>query len=291
MTFFHKFIFCAIAMTTIVKVKCNDINDDDWTLMPDGRKYHKSCIHRHEENDEVESFSTPCEYEPITTQNVGYYSDWSVYAKAVELKDHFSSLSSTWTVPPAPKSSGPAGLSSVYYFPGLEDGSGTHGNASFILQPVLQYGKSGCVIDPLFYHQWHFSAYLVDGNGRAHCGPRMKVSPGEKIKGRIVQNPSTGEWTVEAVRLKTNETSSYTTKTLSDRVVDAAYMTLEGMIIYDCHAFPPGGEITFTDIQALSGMGNQVDLKWQGVIRHNECEQKVDLLSNGDIRLEYDSEK
>ena len=109
---------------------------------------------------------------------LGYYSDWSVYAKAVELKDHFSFLTSKWIVPETPKSTGPAGMSSVYYFNGLEDGSGTHGNASFILQPVLQYGKSGCVIDPLLWHQWHLSAYLVDGDGRAHCGPRLKVETG-----------------------------------------------------------------------------------------------------------------
>ena len=81
-------------------------------------------------------------------------------------------------MPENPKSTGPAGMSSVYYFNGLEDGSGTHGNASFILQPVLQYESPGCVIDPLLWHQWHLSAYLVDGDGRAHCGPRLKVETG-----------------------------------------------------------------------------------------------------------------
>lgn len=257
--------------------------DDEWILMPNGREYHSSCVYHHETSvlEDVKDLKA-CEHE----SRLGYYSDWSVYAKAVELKNHFSSLSATWVVPEAPVSSGPAGMSSVYYFPGLEDGSGTHGNASFILQPVLQYGKSGCVIDPLLWHQWHLSAYLVDGDGRAHCGPRLKVETGESVKGTIFQDQD-GGWTVQAIRLKTNETSTYTTQTLNDKVVDAAYMTLEGMIIYNCDAFPAGGGVTFRDISATSSKGSNVDLKWQGEVRHEECNQKVNVLSNGDVKLEY----
>ena len=45
-----------------------------------------------------------------------YYSDWSVYAQAVN--SNFSTLSSSWIVPPAPLSHGPADLSSVYIFNG-----------------------------------------------------------------------------------------------------------------------------------------------------------------------------
>ena len=108
---------------------------------------------------------------------------------------------------------------------------------------------------------------------------------GETVMGTIFQDQN--GWTVEAVRLKTNETSTYTTKTLNDKVVDAAYMTLEGMIIYNCDAYPSGGGVTFTDIAATSGKGASVDLKWQSEVRHDECNQKVELLSNGDVRLEY----
>jgi hypothetical protein len=277
--------FVATVPFAIMCLLAEEVKANEWILMPDGREYHESCVHHHETNFDIEQTLEPCPYQS-RSGNLGYYSDWSVYAKAVEVQDHFSSLTATWTVPQAPSSSGPAGMSSIYYFPGLEDGSGVHGNATFILQPVLQYGKSGCVIDPLLWHQWHLSAYLVDGNGRAHCGPRLKVSPGEQVLGRIDQDQDT--WTVKAVRLKTNETSTYSTKTLNEKVVDAAYMTLEGMIIYGCDAFPSGGGITFTDISAKSGKaGLNVDLKWQGVIRHSECKQKVDLLSDGDVRLEY----
>ena len=68
----------------------------------------------------------PCPYKPRLSPHearaktqVGrpnYYSDWSVYAQAVN--SNFSTLSSSWTVPPAPLSHGPADLSSVYIFNG-----------------------------------------------------------------------------------------------------------------------------------------------------------------------------
>ena len=170
-----------LLVSSTVQIKAKELQkiEDEWILMPDGREYHHSCVYRYETSlfEDAQNLK-PCGYEPRQRVDLGYYSDWSVYAKAVELKDHFSYLTSKWIVPETPKSTGPAGMSSVYYFNGLEDGSGTHGNASFILQPVLQYGKSGCVIDPLLWHQWHLSAYLVDGDGRAHCGPRLKVETG-----------------------------------------------------------------------------------------------------------------
>tara|TARA_B110000285_G_C14941517_1_gene522246 strand:- start:495 stop:653 length:159 start_codon:yes stop_codon:yes gene_type:complete len=50
-----------------------------------------------------------------------------------EPKKRFSEMTSVWQVPPNPKTTGPAGMSSVYIFNGLEDGGGVHGSASLIL--------------------------------------------------------------------------------------------------------------------------------------------------------------
>ena len=96
----------------------------------------------------------------------GYYSDWSVYAQTVS-SNGYTYMSSTFTVPSKPENHGPAKQSSVYIFNGLEDGSGVHGKASVILQPVLQYGKSGCLLNPLKWDSWYASSYVVDGSGRA----------------------------------------------------------------------------------------------------------------------------
>ena len=79
--------------------------------MPDGRLYHKDCIHSvDEEHFEVENV-LPCEHGVRTVQlqsGAGYYSDWSVYAQQTTVG--VSNMSSQWKVPAAPDAKGPAGL-------------------------------------------------------------------------------------------------------------------------------------------------------------------------------------
>ena len=65
--------------------------------MPNGKLYHKSCIHIHDDHFTVESvvegsiingeLYEPCKYEPREQvldhpidEGLTYYSDWSVYA-------------------------------------------------------------------------------------------------------------------------------------------------------------------------------------------------------------------
>ena len=73
-------------------------------------------------------------------------------------------------------------MSSIYLFNGLEDGAGHAGNASLILQPVLSYGKSGCILSPTNWGQWNLVSYLVSGSGR---GKRIKVD-GDDIVGTMI---------------------------------------------------------------------------------------------------------
>ena len=101
-----------------------------------------------------------------------YYSGWSLYAGHTH-PAAIGALSSVWRVPAKPKSAGPAPplvASSVYIFNGLEDGTGHGGNATLVLQPVLQYG---CVP----------SSCGFDGSGGPPCGVhpwlnRVSTSPG-----------------------------------------------------------------------------------------------------------------
>ena len=71
--------------------------------MPNGKLYHKSCIHIHDNHFTVESVDEgsiingelyePCKYEPreqvlenqqMDESDLTYYSDWSVYAQMAE---------------------------------------------------------------------------------------------------------------------------------------------------------------------------------------------------------------
>lgn len=45
----------------------------------------------------------------------------------------------------------------------------------------FQVGRSGCVLDPLLYHHWHFTSYFVDSAGRAKCGAVVRVEEGDEV--------------------------------------------------------------------------------------------------------------
>lgn len=285
----------------------------EWFQMPNGRYYHSSCIHQFDDGFHVRhsddgsstvSFADgrneielpPCPYAPRTSvssplaaeareasnTSVGYYSDWVVYAQTVH-SHGFGYMSSTWKVPAKPASQGPFPPlveSSVYIFNGLENGGGVKDASDMILQPVLQYGKSGCLIDPFKFSDWYFTSYEVVG-GRAYCGSNVgPLSQGEELVGIMtLTDASTNTWKVDSVRSQTSETSTYSTG-LGNRTLDAAYATLEAMILYNCDAFPSSGSVTFTDNALLDVDGvSSVGAQWVSEFRHTECSQTVSLPS------------
>lgn len=290
-----------------------------WHEMPNGMYYHEDCIHQFDDAFHVKqtpeggssvSFGTgeresltlpPCPHAPRASPeeltvsanssseaNVGYYSAWSVYAKTARPKG-FGYMSSKWSVPAKPTKRGPAGQSSVYLFNGLEDGGGVLGASSLILQPVLQYGKSGCIINPLKWSNWWLTSYLVDGNGRAYCGARLgPLKEGEELVGEMtLTNAADNTWRVDSTRLKTGEVSTHST-TLNDVVLDAAYATMEGMIIYNCQSFPDSGSCTFEENKLSDRDGNAVSATWTKMIPKTECGQDVDV-SGDTITLRWDT--
>ncbi len=269
---------------------------DDYVSMPDGRMYHSDCVHHHNSHftsEEIEKYD-PCPHPSYSKSladdvnlTASYYSDWSVYAQTVH-KSGFAFMSSTWTVPEKPTNKGPGHQSAVYFFNGLEDGGGVHGAASLILQPVLQFGHSGCLLNPLSWGSWHFGAYLVDGNGRAHCGEMIQVNVGDVVRGDMIKSDDgTNSWKV--VASSPGGVSSYETTLDEDTVLDAAYLTLEGMVIYGCDAFPKGGGMDFTAIE-LGDTKGDIKGTWVPEIRHDDCGQDVQVVDSASVTLVYDSE-
>ena len=199
-------------------------------------------------------------------------------------------LSSDWLVPTKPTSRGPAPpliASSIYLFNGVEDGGGEHGNASVILQPVLQFGKSGCLhIGKLT--DWYLTSYAVSGAGRAFCGPSLgPLKPGEAVRGTMTLLPPRGStgaadganmWRVDSTRLGTGEMSTASID-MGEVVLDAAYLTLEAMIIYSCSAYPASGSVAFTNNSVLDRAMKPLpsDAPWVKRLRHTECGQDVQL--------------
>ena len=115
----------------------------------------------------------------------------------------------------------------------------------------------------------------------ARTAVKLTVKPGDMLRGDMVQDPSSGQWTVRAVALATNETSTYTAALAKGTAIDAAYITMEGMIIYSCSAYPSGGSVTFAKLSATDAEQRPATLKWEKEIRHSECGQDVASSSDG----------
>jgi len=285
----------AVAMSVVI---VRSRSDEVWHSMPGGRLIHRDCISFMSDGAHLDRSSlSPCAHPPrevvqkeSLTQTdsaskgkslLGYYSDWSAYAQYAH-PPGLGGMISDWVVPAKPTTRGPAPpliASSVYIFNGLEDGGGKRGAASLILQPVLQFGKSGCLLDPFKFDDWYLTSYVVDGNGRAHCGKNIgPLTPGETVKGVMtLTNASSNTWRVDSTRLKTGEVSTYTVD-LDDKVIDAAYLTLEGMVIYRCSAYPASGSVTFTNNTLLDRSGQAFEAPlWQTMIRHSECGQDIQV--------------
>ena len=86
--------------------------------------------------------------------------------------------------------------------------------------------------------------------------------------------------------------SSYTTTLHKD--VDAAYVTLEGMIVYSCDAYPASPATTFTHNALVDGYGHPIRPgsarhAWTAKGRHAECGQAALLATDGsgDVTLRY----
>ena len=92
------------------------------------------------------------------------------------------------------------------------------------------------------------------------------------------------EVTSKTIGRKKDSVSKYGAS-LKDREINAAYATVEGMIIYDCHAYPTNDGINFTQNNLSLGDGTKVTASWTPEVRHSECGQKVTSTSNGDVYL------
>lgn len=111
----------------------------------------------------------------------------------------------------------------------------------------------------------------------------MGVKTGDVVVGSMKQVGVSGDrtdWMVEAGIGR--NVSSYTAKGIP--WPDAAYLTLEGMLIYNCNDYPPNGDIAFSN-NVIAQKGKGVD--WTPVVRHSECGQAVKVDKDGTVHLTW----
>ena len=114
----------------------------------------------------------------------------------------------------------------------------------------------------------------MSGGGRAYCGSRLKVNEGDAVVGTMTGTGG-NKWKVSASKVGSSDVSSIDVSLDKDIQINAAYCTVEGMIIYSCDAYPQGNATAFTKNKLTDSTGASVNPQWTPVVRHSECGQHV----------------
>lgn len=272
-----------------------------YVSMP-GQFIHASCVHQTSGETIPDENPDPCPFPSLPSSSAQaflsspeapvaaqasrslYYSSWVTWAGYSSKEEDITSFSSSWIVPPAPVDY--LFVTTLFFFNGLQD-AGIGEGANYILQPVLQYGKSGCGGG----NYWSAAAFYVSASGRAYCGKTFKVSAGDELYGSMGRNDADGTWTVTMQDRTGNQTSVYTTKDSLDGTKPTfACITMEGIVVYNCRAYPASDETRFFENVLLGEGGQAITPVWEGVAKYVECDQNVRIESDGtgDVTIIHD---
>jgi hypothetical protein len=156
---------------------------------------------------------------------------WSVPLRA---NDDIDYMAGTWMVPSYPSANGAL----IYLFNGIESS-----NASWILQPVLQYGVSPAGGG----NYWAIASWLVRSNQAFHSSLQT-VYPGNLISGFTEMTAISGGtqyWEVEA-KDTTTGAYSYLSANVSGQHWTWAYAgVLDAYNVTSCSQFPSNGRVVF----------------------------------------------
>ena len=225
-----------------------------------------------------------------------YYSGWVEYS-GYEASGNVTRMYAKWTVPPPPPHYNI--LTTVFLFAGLE--ANNQHTSTDIIQPVLQYGHSGCGGG----NHWSAASFYVAGI-TAHCGKTLRVETGDVIEASMTYNQSKREWmlittvisqrlvSVAASHKKTPPAlydSSSPTSVLSVQVDHSyhwAVVTLEAIRVYSCSAYPSGHSTQFSSIE-VEVEGSVVQPRWNKTVHYHECGQAVDVVNSQTTVVYYNS--
>merc|ERR1712072_366379 len=86
-------------------------------------------------------------------------------------------------------------------------------------------------------------------------------------------DPDSQKWEGISTRVSDGTQSKQTVSL--DTEINAAYLTLEMMVVYSCKAYPSSGNITFDSTVLRGGGGEIVQIPWTPMVNHSECSQSV----------------
>lgn len=233
------------------------------------------CVHKYGEN--VPSTKCLSNSKIALHPELTYYSGWVALA-GQSFASPIEQFSAEWTVPPSPSFNF---LTTLFFFPGLED---QHPKGSLILQPVLQYGFSGCGGGPF----WSFTAFIVNLEGRALCGKMLRVNEGDRLLGNITR---TGEGAYDvSAQVLSGSNSQISVKSIENLNVELKYaaVVMEGIRIYSCKAYPSNHQLEFSNIKVKLADDSFPRLSLQPTVSHTECGQNVQI-KGGKVVVKFES--
>jgi len=163
--------------------------DGDWVIAPGGRRL-RSHVHLVQPG-QVLVLREPAPGLLRRRPHPGPppVANWIVYAGWLNTTGKpVSSLLTTWTVPPPPTL---VANQLIYLFNGIEPG-----DASTIVQPVLQWGDSGTDEDGVNRTGpfWTAASWIVPApDGQTYHTPHVRVQPGDRLVGSVVLTNSGAE--------------------------------------------------------------------------------------------------
>ena len=187
-----------------------------------------------------------------------------------------SSFSTTWTVPPPPRTQSGQLL---YLFNGLEDSPVTH-----ILQPVLQWGVSPNGGG----NSWAVASWWVDNSNNATKTPLVQVNPGDILVGVMTLLSQSGGSFSYSCEFSNISGTRMTVQGANQMVL--ALEALECYRITQCPDYPDVNGTAMTGIDIKAG-GVDVTPSWGAVNAVTDCGQHTVVVSNaspgGEVDLFY----
>jgi hypothetical protein len=263
---------------------------EDYILTPGGYR-HKLLVHRVDQGQAVTKtegmlgkivlstkalleLSAPADtLQDIPSLGSGWIT-WAAWSNATGKP--ISSFTTTWVVPPAPKSQSGQ---TIFIFNSIEDTA-----QDDIVQPVLQWGVSAAGGG----NYWSIANWYVDPSGHAFYSPLVNVNEGDILTGKITLTGQSGaSFNYLSEFLGTGGTAL---PVLNISELTWATETLECYQISQCSDYPNCPKTPMTSIDLETG-GGPAPVSWGITDQYTDCGQKIVVVNlanpGGEVDIIY----
>jgi hypothetical protein len=213
------------------------------------------------------------------------YSGWTTYTTYNNAA--VAAFNATFNVPDNPTGS----PNPLYLFNALQnidwvpvvDGNSPTGPFD-IIQPVLGY----------YGNYWGIDSWIVSINGgRTFHSNLIKVTAGTNLFGVMVEkNPSTAEWFINTVDLKSNQQTSITVSNSDDtdgrlKTQPWSYTAVECYYCSGCSTYPDN-TLTFSGMKMADSKGNVITPSWtahEG--KYHWCNEHATIVSPAQVQFTF----